>query len=102
LKLPSTRSGSSARSSSPTLDGLSGEVAEQARRIYCGAIGAEFMHLPEPKRRGWIAERVEAQPSEVNRKKILERLIRADLFEQVFAIPLSRPPNAFLLKASPR
>jgi len=62
---------------------LSGEAAEEARRIYCGTIGAEFMHLPEPERRQWIAERVEAPPLPVDQEKILERLIRADLFEQV-------------------
>ena len=37
----------------PDLEGLSGEAAEGARRIYCGTIGAEFMHLPEPERRRW-------------------------------------------------
>src|SRR3989440_590408 len=65
------------------LDGLTGEAAEQARRIYCGTVGADFMHLPEPERRRWIAERLEAPAGEVDRLKILERLIRADLFEQV-------------------
>src|SRR5579864_3960831 len=67
----------------PDLEGLSGEAAEEARGIYCGTIGTEYMHLPEPERRKWIAERVEAPPSEVDQEKILERLIRADLFEQV-------------------
>jgi 2-oxoglutarate dehydrogenase E1 component len=67
----------------PELAGFSGELAEEARRIYCGNIGAEFMHLPEPERRQWIAERLEGPQLEVNQKKILERLIRADLFEQV-------------------
>src|SRR4030088_562800 len=67
----------------PDLDSLTGEAAEEARRIYCGTVGADFMHLPEPERRRWIAERLEAPASEVDRHKILERLIRADLFEQV-------------------
>jgi 2-oxoglutarate dehydrogenase E1 component len=62
---------------------LIGEAAEEARRIYCGNIGAEFMHLPEPERRRWIAERIEGPELEVNQEKILERLVRADLFEQV-------------------
>src|SRR5580698_2884716 len=62
---------------------LTGEAAEEARRIYCGNIGAEFMHLPEPERRRWIAERIEGPGPEVNQEKILERLVRADLFEQV-------------------
>src|SRR6266581_5073437 len=67
----------------PDLEGLSGEAAEEARRVYCGTIGADFMHLPEPERRRWIAERLEAPLSPVDQHKILERLIRADLFEQV-------------------
>ncbi len=62
---------------------LAGEVAEQARRYYCGTIGAEFMHLPDPERRRWIAERIEAAAPEFDRKFILDRLIRAELFEQV-------------------
>src|SRR5229473_5306252 len=65
------------------LAGLTGEAAEEARRIYCGTIGADFMHLSEPERRRWIAERLEAPPSPFDQHKILERLIRADLFEQV-------------------
>src|SRR6266436_898301 len=62
---------------------LTGEAAEEARRIYCGTIGADFMHLPEPERRQWIIERIEGPELEVNQEKILERLVRADLFEQV-------------------
>jgi len=67
----------------PDLEGLTGEIAQEARRIYCGAIGAEFMHLPQPERRRWIAERVESSEVEVDQGKVLERLVRADLFEQV-------------------
>src|SRR2546427_880761 len=67
----------------PDLDALTGEAAAEARGIYCGTVGADFMHLPEPERRRWIAEPLEAPASEVDRHKILERLIRADLFEQV-------------------
>src|SRR6185437_9678708 len=48
-------------------------LAEEARRIYCGTIGAEFMHLP-PERRQWIAARIEGNPTEVDQRKILERL----------------------------
>ena len=67
----------------PDLQGLSGEAAEEARRVYCDTVGADFMHLPESERRRWIAERLEAPLSPVDQHKILERLIRADLFEQV-------------------
>ena len=67
----------------PDLHVLTGEVAEEARGVYCNTIGADFMHLSEPERRHWIAERLEAPSSPVDQHKILERLIRADLFEQV-------------------
>jgi len=67
----------------PDLDTLTGAAAEEARGIYCNTIGADFMHLPELERRRWIAERLEAPSGQVDQHKILERLIRADLFEQV-------------------
>jgi 2-oxoglutarate dehydrogenase E1 component len=66
----------------PELD-LTSSAAEEARAIYCGTVGAEFMHLPEAERRQWIAERMESTAPAVNQQHILERLIRADLFEQV-------------------
>ena len=67
----------------PDLEALTGEAVQEARSCYCGTIGAEFMHLPEPERRRWIAERLES-PAPVNdQHKTLERLVRADLFEQV-------------------
>ena len=62
---------------------LDGEAAPQARRRYCGSIGAEFMHIPDAERRQWIAERMEADPPPVDSARVLERLIRAGLFEQV-------------------
>ncbi len=66
----------------PELAG-SGEAAAQARKIYCGSIGAEFMHLPEAERRRWIQERMEAPPPKVDQARILERILGADVFEQV-------------------
>jgi 2-oxoglutarate dehydrogenase E1 component len=62
---------------------LPGQVAQAAREVYCGTIGADFMHLAQPDRRAWIAQRLEAPKPELDQEKILERLIRADLFEQV-------------------
>ncbi len=37
-----------------------GEFVREARRVYCGTVGVEFMHIPEPERRRWIQERMEA------------------------------------------
>src|SRR5216684_1895771 len=39
---------------------ITGEAADQARKIYCGTIGADFMHLQDPARRRWIAQGLEA------------------------------------------
>jgi 2-oxoglutarate dehydrogenase E1 component len=59
-------------------------VAGEARRIYCGSIGAEFMHLPQPDRREWVQEKMEdAGPQSVDRRWLAERLMEADLFEQI-------------------
>jgi len=64
---------------------LEGEDAEAARKIYCGAIGVELAHIPDPERRGWLQERMEsgADSEGVDRKAILDRLIVAETFEQV-------------------
>src|SRR3977135_2399033 len=59
-----------------------GPAAAAARKFYCGTIGAEFVHIDDPERRRWIADRMESDPPQPDRAYILERLIRADLFEQ--------------------
>ncbi|HEY4710186.1 MAG TPA: 2-oxoglutarate dehydrogenase E1 component [Candidatus Acidoferrales bacterium] len=66
----------------PELD-VSGPDADAARRVYCGSIGAEFMHIPDRDRRQWVQERMEAEAAEPDRARILDLLIRADIFEQV-------------------
>jgi 2-oxoglutarate dehydrogenase E1 component len=60
-----------------------GPDAAAARKFYCGTIGAEFMHITDPGRRRWMADRLEAEPPQTDHAYILERLIRAELFEQV-------------------
>src|ERR1700726_1304463 len=62
---------------------VEGELAEEARRIYCGTAGAEFMHITDPVRRRWIQERLEGPQPAVDQQHVLDQLIRADLFEQV-------------------
>jgi len=66
----------------PELD-LRGETADYARRIYCGKIGVEFMHIPEEEKRQWVAERLEADVPAPDRPHIMMRLIEAGIFEQV-------------------
>jgi 2-oxoglutarate dehydrogenase E1 component len=64
---------------------LSGREADAARQFYCGTIGVEFMHIPERERRQWIQERMEAEfeTPEADRERILDWLVRAEVFEQV-------------------
>jgi 2-oxoglutarate dehydrogenase E1 component len=62
---------------------IDGEHAEAARKIYSGTIGAEFMHIPDVERRRWIIDRLEGTPALVNREEILDKLVEADIFEQM-------------------
>jgi len=63
---------------------ITGEAAEAARRIYCGTIGADFMHLPQPERREWIQEQMEdPRAQKVDRVWLTQRLMQADVFEQI-------------------
>ena len=68
----------------PDIHRLRGPVVEDARRIYCDTVGAEFMHLPQADRREWVREQMEnPQPQKVDRRWLAERLMQADLFEQI-------------------
>ena len=65
-----------------------GEYAREARAIYSSTIGVEINHIYRPERRHWIFDRMESpsQGFEVTEKfqqRILDLLIRADIFEQV-------------------
>jgi 2-oxoglutarate dehydrogenase E1 component len=68
--------------SMPELE-ISGPDAQAARRVYCGSIGAEFMHIADRERRRWVQERMEAEVPEPDRARILDLLVRAEVFEQV-------------------
>src|SRR5579864_5970423 len=66
----------------PELD-LTGSDAAAARLCYCSSIGAEFMHIPDHERREWIQERMESAPPAPDQARILDLLIRGEVFEQV-------------------
>src|SRR5271165_2253289 len=61
---------------------IDNEWAREARRIYCGSVGVEFMHIADPERRRWIQERIEAESAAVDQERAMDLLLRADLFEQ--------------------
>jgi len=62
---------------------IDSEFAQEARRVYCGTVGVEFMHITNPARRRWIQERMESAQPDVDQQRVLDLLIRAELFEQV-------------------
>jgi 2-oxoglutarate dehydrogenase E1 component len=62
---------------------ITGKDADEARRLYCGTIGAEFMHIPDRAKRAWVAQRMESEPPQFDQARILDRLVRAEIFEQV-------------------
>ena len=58
-------------------------AAERGRAIYCGSIGVEFMHMPDPERRQWIQQQMENTAPQIDHQRILECLVRAEILEQV-------------------
>jgi 2-oxoglutarate dehydrogenase E1 component len=66
----------------PELD-AKGTVADRARQWYCGTLGVELMHIPDAAKRAWIEEQFERDAPASEGKRILDLLIRADVFEQV-------------------
>src|ERR1700690_3818780 len=62
---------------------IEGEYAREARAIYSSTIGVEINHIYAPERRRWIYEQMESEPQPVDQKRVLDLLIRADIFEQV-------------------
>src|ERR1700723_3640487 len=64
------------------------QYAHEARAIYSSTIGVEINHIYRPERRRWIFDRMESplqgfEVREKDQQRILDLLIRADIFEQV-------------------
>ena len=71
------------KSSRASLD----EIIQALQQTYCRSIGVEFMHLQDPDERQWLLDRMEPvrnQPtlSPAEKRHVLEKLVRAALFEQ--------------------
>src|SRR5271154_5787578 len=67
---------------------IESEYTAEARAIYSSTIGVEINHIYNPERRRWIYEQMESpdpesEVTEKAQKRILDLLIRADVFEQV-------------------
>ncbi|PLW37328.1 hypothetical protein PCASD_09642 [Puccinia coronata f. sp. avenae] len=70
------------------------EIIDACKRIYCGHIGLQYVHLPDRKECDWIRERVELPVpwsyTLEEKRMILDRLIWSDSFERFVA---SKHPN---------
>ena len=62
---------------------IDSEYTSEARAIYSSTIGVEINHIYAPERRRWIYEQMESEPQQEDQQRILDLLIRADVFEQV-------------------
>jgi 2-oxoglutarate dehydrogenase E1 component len=63
------------------------EILAALRETYCRSIGVEFMHLQDPAERSWLIERMEPERnrpglSAEEKRRILEKLLQAAVFEQ--------------------
>lgn len=64
-----------------------GDIHQSLRRVYCGTIGFEYMHINRTAEVEWIRERIEQgwanfNPSQNERIRILDRLVVADGLEK--------------------
>ena len=63
------------------------QVEEILRRTYQGTFALQFMHLQDPKAKGWLQQRIEGLGKEISftaegRKAILNKLIESEGFEK--------------------
>ena len=63
------------------------EILSFLKKIYCGSIGYEFMHISNPEERLWFRDRVEQDERSVEftkrgKEAILNKLIQAEGFEK--------------------
>ncbi len=63
------------------------EILAHMRATYCGTIGVEFMHIPDPDQKAWIQERIETERNHTEftpegKRAILKRLTVAEMFER--------------------
>ena len=53
------------------------------RKIYCGPLGIEFLHLPSADRIEWLKQRIEADPDPAEPGRTFDLLLRGEVFESL-------------------
>ncbi|MCO5554315.1 hypothetical protein L7F22_007844 [Adiantum nelumboides] len=71
-----------------------GEIIDACKRMYCEAIGIQYVHIPDREKCDWLRERIEMpEPFKYSieeKRTILDRLIWSDSFERFIS---SKYPN---------
>ncbi len=57
------------------------ELIAELEAIYCDTIGAEFMHIQNPRIRNWVREKMENRPTAAKRDPVIHRDILRKLYE---------------------
>ena len=63
------------------------EMIRELEAIYCGTVGAEFMHIQNPRMRTWVlhklgeSRRLHCAPTPAVHREILRKLYEAETFE---------------------
>ncbi|MFQ5600422.1 MAG: 2-oxoglutarate dehydrogenase E1 component [Candidatus Krumholzibacteriia bacterium] len=73
------------------LDAVPEAEAARWRAIYCSSIGVEFMHIPDPERRCWIAARMEAEAAPARTRPPADTRARSS---SAGPAPAGRPADA--------
>lgn len=65
------------------------KMLEVLRKVYCGKIGFEFMHISDPAQKSWLQNRIEGDAPDqsanftlMGKKAILNKLVETEIFEQ--------------------
>jgi len=63
------------------------EILDILRRTYCGNVGVQYMHISDPRQKGWLQERIEGRDKEITftpegKVAILKKLIEGEGFER--------------------
>ncbi|WP_394763497.1 2-oxoglutarate dehydrogenase E1 component, partial [Phenylobacterium sp.] len=63
------------------------EILAIVRRTYCGNVGVQYMHISDPKEKGWLQARIEGRDKEIvftkeGKVAILKKLIETEGFEK--------------------
>lgn len=65
------------------------EIVDNCKRIYCGSIGAQYVHIPDRVQCNWLRDRLEVpKPYDYSideKRRILDRMIWSDSFERFIA-----------------